>query len=172
MYVLDLLVAERKGLFMLNEAELIERENIIRSLRIDKEVLDTKRAIARWLALSLGIINPGESRQSAVAVLDALVYFQFIKHIDPSVSELSQYISSNWEAMNEKTLRYHLLRMKKMGLIENSQSKFYFKPPKQGDRYDPYAWFVGVFESTYKEVGEKVAQVINELKNKSSVAGV
>jgi len=89
---------------MLNEAELIERENIIRSLRIDKEVLDTKRAIARWLALSLGIINPGESRQSAVAVLDALVYFQFIKHTDPSVSELSQYISSNWEAMNEKTL--------------------------------------------------------------------
>ena len=59
----------------LNEAELIEKEMTIRNLRLTKEVLETRRSIARWLALSLGVINPGESRLSAVAVLDALMNF-------------------------------------------------------------------------------------------------
>ncbi|MEM3212124.1 MAG: hypothetical protein QXR85_02335, partial [Candidatus Micrarchaeaceae archaeon] len=67
---------------MLNEAELIEKETIYRQLRIDAEALETRRSMARWLALSLGIINPGETRQSAVAVLDALVNYQFVKKED------------------------------------------------------------------------------------------
>ena len=55
----------------LNEASLIESEITIRNLRLPGEVLETRRAAIRWLALSLGIINPGESRLSSLAVLDA-----------------------------------------------------------------------------------------------------
>ncbi len=152
----------------LNEAELIERELTIRDLRISKEVLDTRRAAARWLALSLGVINPGESRLSAVAVLDALVYFQFSKRQDPNVKELTEYINTNWEQINEKTLRYHLLRLKNMGFVENSQSKFYFKPPAVGDRYDPYSWSLGLFESFYKSTATKLGEVVTVLKGKGS----
>ena len=43
----------------INESKLIEHELVIRRLRLPKEVLETRRAIVRWLALSLGIINPG-----------------------------------------------------------------------------------------------------------------
>lgn len=153
----------------LNEAELIERELTIRNLRLSREVLETRRAAIRWLALSLGILNPGESRLSSLAVLDSLVYFQFIKRQDPSVKEMLEYISTNWESINEKTLRYHLLRMKKMGFIENSQSLFYFKAPSMGDRYDAYSWSLSMFGLFYKDVAEKVGEVVKDMKNKNAV---
>ncbi len=150
----------------LNESELIERELTIRSLRLTKEVLETRRSIVRWLALSLGIINPGESRLGAIAVLDSLVYFQFVRRVDPSVKDLAEYITQNWGGINEKTLRYHLLQMKKTGYLENSQGTFYFKPVSVGDRYDPKAWIYGIFESQYKDIADRIGDAIKELKNK------
>ncbi len=151
----------------LNEASLIENEVTIRNLRLPNEVLETRRAAIRWLALSLGIINPGESRLSSLAVLDALVNFQFIKKVDPTVRDLTEYINANWESINEKTLRYHLLRMKKMGYVDNSGGKFYFRPPATGDRYDPANWASRMFESNYGEIASKVGNVIKEVRNKS-----
>ncbi len=150
----------------LNESQLIEKELTIRSLRLTKEVLETRRSIIRWLALSLGIINPGESRLGAVAVLDALVYFQFVKKVDPSVKDLMEYITQNWGNMNEKTLRYHLLQMKKTGYIENSQGTFYFKPPSIGDRYDPKLWIRSALESEYNDIADKISEAIKEFKSK------
>ena len=153
----------------LNEAELIERELTLRSLRLSKEVLETRRSAVRWLALSLGILNPGESRLSSLAVLDAMIYFQFVKRQDPTVKELTEYINASWEPINEKTLRYHLLRMKRMGFLQNEQGRFYFRPPKIGDRFDAYLWSSGVFESFYKEIAEKVGEVVDDLKSKNAI---
>ena len=154
----------------LGESELIDKEITLRKMRLTKEVLETRRSIARWLALSLGVINPGESRLSSVAVLDALVNFQFVKRSDPSVSELVDYISKNWEPINEKTLRYHLLRMKKMGLVENSQGKFYLKPPPIGDRYDAATWAGCLYDNDYKEISAGISEAIKELKSKATLA--
>ena len=153
----------------LSESELIDKEVTLRNMRLTKEVLETRRSIVRWLALSLGVINPGESRLSSVAVLDALLNFQFVRKSDPSVVELQEYITKNWEVMNEKTLRYHLLRMKKMGLVENSQGKFYLKPPAMGDRYDALTWASGLYESDYKEISGKIGEAIRELRNKGAM---
>ncbi len=153
----------------LGESELIEKELTLRNMRLTREVLETRRSTVRWLALSLGLLNPGESRLSAVAVLDALINFQFVRRSEPSAVELMEYIGKNWEAMNEKTLRYHLLRMKKMGLVDNSQGKFCLKPPSMGDKHDAQAWADGLYEKDYKEISGKVAEAIKELKNKSAI---
>ncbi|HUB92680.1 MAG TPA: hypothetical protein VL945_01850 [Candidatus Saccharimonadales bacterium] len=153
----------------LSEAELIESELTIRNLRLSKEVLDTRRSAVRWLALSLGVINPGESRLSSLAVLDSLIYFQFLRKQDPSVKDMVDYISKNWEPINEKTLRYHLLRMKKMGFVDNEQGKFYFRHPAVGDRFDARDWSASVFESFYKEIAGKVGDVVRDLKSKDAV---
>ncbi|MDE1846094.1 MAG: hypothetical protein KGH53_02330 [Candidatus Micrarchaeota archaeon] len=150
----------------LNEASLIESEIMLRNLRMTKEVLETRRSIARWLALSLGVINPGESRLSAVAVLDAMINFQFVRSIDPNYADLEKYINDNWELMNEKTLRYHLLKLKNMGLIENSKGKFYFRPPSFGDRFDASAWATKLFEEEHRQIATKIGDAIKELKNK------
>lgn len=130
-------------------------------------MLETRRAAIRWLALSLGIINPGESRLGSLAVLDSLVHFQFVKGADPTVKDLMDYINANWEQINEKTLRYHLLRMKRMGFVENSSGKFYFKPPSTGDRFDPSNWAHHIFDSNYRDIASRVGQVIREVKSKS-----
>lgn len=130
-------------------------------------MLETRRSAIRWLALSLGVINPGESRLSSLAVLDALVHFQFVKNVDPTVKDLTDYINANWEEINEKTLRYHLLRMKKMGFVENSAGKFYFRPPSTGDRFDPANWTSHLFETNYNDIAGKMSQVIKDMKSKA-----
>ncbi len=153
----------------LNEASLIENEITLRNLRLTSEVLETRRSAIRWLALSLGIINPGESRLGSLAVLDSLIHFQFVKGTDPTVKDLSDYINANWEQINEKTLRYHLLRMKKMGFVENSGGRFYFSPPGTGDRFDPSNWAQHIFDSNYSDIAGKIGQVIREVKSKAGV---
>ncbi|MCL4553217.1 MAG: hypothetical protein M1305_06680 [Candidatus Marsarchaeota archaeon] len=132
-------------------------------------MLETRRSSIRWLALSLGILNPGESRLGSLAVLDALVHFQFVKNADPDVRSLIEYIRAAWEPINEKTLRYHLLRMKRMGLVENEQGRFYFKRPSVGDRFDAGAWSAGLFGDDVQEISKKVGLVISNIKGKEVV---
>ena len=105
----------------------------------------------------------------SLAVLDSMIYFQFLKKQDPTVKEMSEYISKNWKPINEKTLRYHLLRMKKMGFLENGEGKFSFKHPAAGDRFDAYNWSSSVFDSFYKEVSAKIGEVVKEMKNKNAM---
>jgi DNA-binding transcriptional ArsR family regulator len=155
----------------LGESGLIEKEVTLRNLRLTKEVLETRRSIVRWLALSLGVLNPGESRLSAVSVLDALVHYNFVEKTTPDVGQLMSYIGKHWEEINEKTLRYHLLRMKRMGLVENSQGKFYLRPPSTGDGSDAYTWAMGLYEKDYREIAVKIGDAIKELKNKSAMGG-
>ncbi len=152
---------------MINESSLIERELVIRDLRISSEVSETRKASIRWLALALGIINPGESRQMAIAVLDSLIEYQFIKKIDPTAKDLIQYISEKWGPINEKTLRYHLLRFKKMGLIDNKDAKFFFTPPEVGDRFDIDNWVNAFLTSYYKPIANKISAIIKNIQSKS-----
>ena len=153
----------------INEASLIEKEMTIRNMRLTKEVLETRRSAIRWLALTIGIINPGESRLGVISVLDALVYFQFAKKRDPSAKEIEAYINSNYGEINEKTLRYHLLRMKKMGLIKNEQGRFYFSPPQKGEKFEAEDWIRSVFDSSVSQIVVNVSEVIKELNKKSLI---
>ncbi|MEM3839096.1 MAG: hypothetical protein QXF01_00760, partial [Candidatus Micrarchaeaceae archaeon] len=91
-----------------------------------------------------------------------------VKNVDPDVKSMIEYINANWETINEKTLRYHLLRMKKMGLVENEQGHFCFKKPDVGDRFDPEAWSSKLFDSDYKEISKKIGEVIRNIKAKES----
>ena len=123
----------------------------------------------RWLALTLGILNPGESRLSAVAVFDSLIHFQFVEKRDASAAELMEYIGKNWEVMNEKTLRYHLLRMKRMGIVENAQGKFCLTPPGTGDRFDSHTWARSLYEKDFSEIALKIGDAIKEIKAKTAI---
>ena len=149
-----------------NEAKLIEREITLRELRLTKEVMETRRSMVRWLALSLGVINPGESRLSAISVLDAMLYFQFTKKSDPSVEELSGYISGAWDPINEKTLRYHLLQLANAGVLAHSKGKYYFIIYEGSDKYDIDAWVENYFESGIYQIKGKVSTVIKELSKR------
>ncbi len=150
----------------LNESKLIEREVTFRDLRFSKEVAETRRSLVRWLALALGIINPGESRLSAVSVLDSMLYFQFSMKKDPTVEELLGYIGKNWGQMNEKTLRYHLLQLKKARIVENAKGKYFLYNPSVGDRYDESVWVNSYFDYTINPIKERVALALKELNSR------
>ncbi|OJI08302.1 hypothetical protein Micr_00159 [Candidatus Micrarchaeum sp.] len=150
----------------INEAKLIQAEVKLRNLLVTKEVTETRRSMVRWLALSLGIINPGETRLSAIYVLDAMLYFQFQKKQDPNVEELSEYISKSWQPINEKTLRYHLLQLKTSNIIVHSKGRYSMLFPEDGEKYDESAWIRGYFESEISPIREKIASVIREIKKR------
>ncbi len=151
---------------MINESKLIEGEITLRDLRLSDEVSETRRSIVRYLALSMGIINPGESRQSAVSVLDAILHFQFSLRRDPSVSELSEYIGLNWAPINEKTLRYHLLQFKKAKIINNEKGRYFIFNPKIGDKYDESVWVNSYIDNIMSPIKEKMILALKELKNR------
>ena len=150
----------------INESKFIEKELTLRKLRLSREVLETRRSMVRWLALSLGIINPGESRIQALYVLDGIFNFQFKKKQDPSVQELSEYINTNWGHINEKTLRYHLLRLKNAGILGNLKGKYFMMVPENGEKYDEAAWVDFYFDSEVSPIKDKLKTVLKEFKKR------
>ncbi|MDE1810443.1 MAG: hypothetical protein KGH66_00140 [Candidatus Micrarchaeota archaeon] len=151
----------------INEANLIEQELTLRNLRVTKEVVETRRSIVRWLALTLGVISPGESRLTAISVLDSVFYFQFGQRKDPTVEEMSGYINQSWGGeINEKTLRYHLLQLKKANIVDNAKGKYFLTSPQMGDRYDADAWITNYIDSLTSPIKEKTRAVIKELKGR------
>ncbi|MCL4373522.1 MAG: hypothetical protein M1360_01755 [Candidatus Marsarchaeota archaeon] len=150
----------------INESKLIINELTLRDLHITNDVTETRRSILRWLSLALGIISPGESRLSAVSVLDAILYYQFKEHKDPNVAELSQYISSAWNPINEKTLRYHLLQMKHAGIVENAKGKYSLRKPDTGEPSDVGQWVSSYIDSRVNPIKGKLSSVLAELKSR------
>ncbi len=150
-------------ILVINESVLIEREICIRNLSITNEVVETRRSMIRWLALSLGVINPGESRLGALAVLDSILYFHFRKRSEPTVMEMKEYIEQKWSQINEKTLRYHLLQLKKLGIVKHSKSKYSVVEPYSGDKYDEVAWVNSYFNNEILPIQNKIATILKEL---------
>lgn len=151
---------------MLNESSLIESELRIRSLSIGKEVMETRRSMVRWLALSLGVISPGETRLSAIAVLDAMLHFQFGEKLDPAIPQIIEYISAQWEPINEKTLRYHMLQFKKMQLIDGDKGRYHFIWPEIGERYEPEEWIKNYIQVCANPVVDKAQIVLKTIFKK------
>ncbi|MGC8567713.1 MAG: hypothetical protein ACP5RP_00100 [Candidatus Micrarchaeia archaeon] len=153
----------------MKEAELVEKTIVLRNLRVTKEVTETRRSLVRWLALSLGIINPGESRSWSIPVFDALLYFQFELAKDPTIAEISEYIGKRWSPINEKTLRYHLLQLKKASFVQNSKGKFFFTLPPNGEKYDIRSWMENYFNSEINPVKEKIIETAKSISNKTVI---
>jgi hypothetical protein len=151
---------------IMNEAKLVEMELTLRNLNMNKEVMETRRSIVRWLALSLGVISPGESRLTSISVLDALLYFSFKERKDPDVPEMIDYITKAWGPINEKTLRYHLLQLKKMNITSNSGGKYSLVWPDIGEKYDAEGWVSGYVDRETRPIKEKLRMAVKELKDR------
>lgn len=111
---------------VLAEAGLIEHELTIRKLRLPPEARLTKKSLLRWVALSLGLISPGETRDAIIPVLDALFYFQ-VKGRKAGVNEFKEYIDKqDYGGIGEKTLRYQLMKLRDIGFVEKEANTYYF----------------------------------------------
>jgi len=109
---------------MIPESKLIKSEIVVRDMSLPDEVKLTKKSLLRWVALSLGLISPNESRQILLDVLDALVYFHAKKESPTTTELLERLKKTSKEKFHEKTLYYHLLKMKEAGLVSRSKGKY------------------------------------------------
>ena len=105
---------------MIPEKELIRREYTLRELRLPTDTKLTKQSMLRWVALSLGLLSPDETRQSVLPVLDSFIALQ-VKGTAPTVAELATA-----SGQPEKVVRYHLQRLQALGIAEEQKRRYRF----------------------------------------------
>ena len=111
---------------VLPESEYLKSEIVLRELRLPERTTATRKALVRWLALSLGLISPGESRLILLDVLDAIFYYHF-KNEKPTSKEIISFVKKQKrnKDISDKSILYHLTRLKEHGLIA-SKDRHYF----------------------------------------------
>ena len=112
------------------ESQLIRGECLVRDLQFNEDVKMTRKALVRYLALSLGLISPNESRAGLLEVLEALLYFHYERretHTDPDIYQILDKVKEiRKEEPNPKAVRYHLLQLKKLGIVEAKKRRYRF----------------------------------------------
>ena len=110
----------------LPEAKLIRSELLLRDMQLTDDVKMTKKSLVRWLALSLGLITPKESRQSVLSLMEALLFYHLKENKEPTYADLQDYLKEQNVEVNEKTLRYHLTNLRKAGVLEDARGVYRF----------------------------------------------
>lgn len=116
---------------MLPESKLIRSELTVRELALPEEVLLARKSLVRWLALSLGLIMPNESRKLLLDILDVLLEFH-VKNESPTTKDiLARLEETTKEKQNPKAVYYHLLRLKNFGILVRNKGRYQLG---EGDR--------------------------------------
>ncbi|MCD6226930.1 hypothetical protein J7J90_00340 [Candidatus Micrarchaeota archaeon] len=113
---------------MIPESELVKSEIVLRDLVLSPDVKLSKKKQIRWLALSLGLISPGESRTLMLDVFEAILNkIDMPFNSDQIVEEVCSMkkVKDDGEKKKvDKAVRYHLTRLIKMGLIERKKRNY------------------------------------------------
>jgi len=149
---------------MLPESSLITKEYVVRDLQVSASTRMTKKSLVRWFALSLGLISPGESRPGMLGVLEALFYYQFSKRMDPDIHEIVEYARRENNGANEKAIRYHLLTLKRAGIIERSKGAYHFAIPNMSEKGDVVALFEQDYKACIEQALVKIVATIKLIK--------
>lgn len=107
------------------EKSLIEAEMTLRKMRLPPEARLTRKSLLRWVALSLGLITPGESRDTIISILDSLFYHQ-VRGKSPTTRDIKAYIDEHYSETTEKTIRYQLGKLRETGFIEKDANSYRF----------------------------------------------
>ncbi|HIP74157.1 MAG TPA: hypothetical protein EYH14_00700 [Euryarchaeota archaeon] len=138
------------------EAALVRREWVVRLLDLPPELLNRRRQLLRWVALSLGLISPGDERDAVIDVLDALFHYVHGRGVEPSAQQVLVFVNRRRQERGEKpvvleAVRYHLRRLEAAGLVEKTKAR--------GGNYR----FSRAFESSYEDPAAFVDAVFQEI---------
>ncbi|MDN5358335.1 MAG: hypothetical protein PWP76_178 [Candidatus Diapherotrites archaeon] len=155
------------------EAALVRREWTIRLLELPPEILSRRRQLLRWVALSLGLISPGDERDAVIDVLDAIFYYIHGKDVEPSVEQIHVFVNRRRQERGEKpvvmeAIRYHLRRLEAAGIIEKTKVRggnYRFAKGFESSYADPAAFVESVFEQilSSKQLIEKAVRNLASL---------
>lgn len=114
---------------MLPESKYIKHEIILREMELNDDVKLTKKSLLRWLALAMGLVNPNESRTQIIDIFEVLIYFSNLRK-KVSVKEIDEELKKRNVQIDEKTIYYHLLKLKNAGILKKDREGYFIADEK------------------------------------------
>lgn len=109
---------------MIPESKLIRSELTIRELALPEEVILARKSLVRWIALSLGLIMPNESRKLLFDILEVLIELH-IKNEAPTTKDIISQLEHNTKRkQNPKAVYYHLQKLKNFGVLSRKKGRY------------------------------------------------
>lgn len=109
---------------MIPESRLIKSELTIRELSLPEDVLLARKSLIRWVALSLGMILPNESRTLILDILDVMFEFH-VKGDAPTTKDILSRLEEKGKGeQNPKAVYYHLQRLKDSGILTRKKGRY------------------------------------------------
>ena len=110
---------------MIPESRLIKSELTIRELSLPEDVLLARKSLLRWVALSLGMILPNESRTLILDIMDVVFEFH-VKGDAPTTKDIIARLEEKTKSeQNPKAVYYHLQRLKDSGILSRKKGRYY-----------------------------------------------
>jgi len=149
---------------MIPEAEHIEGTIIVRDMRLPQDVTLTKASLIRWLALALGLINPNESRKSLLDLIDVLFTVQMSGRSGITVEGIMEKLRDGRKSCSEKTVRYHLLKLEKRGVVRRKHKEYSLVISDRDDL--GIESIADAYDSKYNRAMSKIRYALSALRGK------
>ncbi|MBD3390351.1 hypothetical protein GF415_05390 [Candidatus Micrarchaeota archaeon] len=144
---------------MIPEAELIKNEMVLRNMALTDDVRLTRKSLVRWVALSLGLISPNESRTIVIDVLDVLLK-EFVHGKKPTTKEIYEKVSKKRkESVSDKTVYYHLQRLANKGLIQREKGQYFISKDKEKLREAIRKVYENEFDEAFGNIGKALDSI-------------
>lgn len=139
---------------MIPEAEFIKKEIILRNMALPDEVRLTRKSLVRWIALSLGLISPNETRTIVIDVLDVLLD-EFAHGKRPTTKEIHEAVQKKRkDDVCEKTIYYHLQRLAAMGLLQREKGQYFISKDKEKLKESVRKIYMREFDEAFEKIGK------------------
>lgn len=151
----------------LPESSLIRQEHIVRDMQLLSDVKLTRRGLIRYLALSLGLISPNESRTLMLDIFEALCGAHFARD-EPDINMLMVRINSVRPADSPaqiKAVRYHLHVLKEKGILARKEGRYKFTLPPMAEKTDLGEALEYVYLTNTKNALEKTKKALQTLEH-------
>ncbi len=135
------------------QPDIIEETFVVRKMKMPTDVQLSKKSLVRWLALALGIANPNDKRDTAVKILDSVLFINFSKNMLARPRDISVKTG-----IDEKLVDYHLRKMLDKGILERKRGGYVFL----SDQYGTPS--LSVFKANIDESLRRASQAVLEIK--------
>ncbi|MBD3210384.1 hypothetical protein GF318_03310 [Candidatus Micrarchaeota archaeon] len=147
---------------MIPESRLIQSELTIRGLTLPDDVLLARKSLLRWVALSLGMVSPNESRTLLLDILDVLFEFS-AKNESPTTRDiLARLEQKTKKGPNPKAVYYHLQKLKDNGIISRKKGRYVLGDGEESSLKE-------IFRKTYLRKTEnafsRIGKALDKLEN-------
>ena len=146
----------------------IRAEWCLREMDLPPELFKTKRGLITWIAISMGLKNPNDGRDSVIYVLEALFDLCFARGKKPTFEDIKRYVSRRFlergkKPPSDEAIRHHLRRMVRMGMLERWEGAYCFShDPLHPD--DP-SGFVDVLFERLEKVKKLLKAAVRDMKS-------